>query len=360
MYYSDYNNPYKNDRLNYYLKKNLPMEEFATGNFSQVDKIMDVYKEYLKTCFDEAKKRYIGENPDIKTHIGKDLEKLKQQYQEQTEIKWQSIKKMEDIKKEIQKEQEALEAEKKWDKSQDVFIKFMKKANWNFTNFINARDRLEIDNPKKHKEMQNTYHNFLNSLHTKKIQELQLEFSRTKSDRNKAKRKLSHKSNSTNIEKEIKEIEIGTKWEQITRDIKKEVEKILRKRSSVGNDILDSSDMKDFFTRIVCTQLITNANIQPRLKKELIKNHTDKLWLFDHIRNLHTEHRYDIHKLINDPEGKEKDIRNQMIESLVQNAKGTLKRIPSISWYFRLGNASSEKEFEERNKMWATERKKKW
>gem|GEM_PF-5670118 len=206
-----------------------------------------------------------------------------------------------------------------------------KKCNRNFTEFMLARDKLEINNPEKHKEAQGTYHDFLNSSHREKIQELQFEFSKKKSDKNETTRKLSHKSNSSNIEKEIMEIKTGTRLFDINKEIKKEVEKILRKRGQIRDEKVDTREMKDFFTSIVATQLITDAKIQPRLKKELIRNHTDKLGLFDHIRNLHTEHRFDIHKLIKDPEGKEMDVRDQMIESLVQNARETLEKMPEIS-----------------------------
>ena len=68
--------------------------------------------------------------------------------------------------------------------------------------------------------------------------------------------------------------------------MKKEIAKTFKKMDHLSY-IKDRRSFKEMFTSIMVTQLITDCKTDKQVKKDLIRNHTDKLGLFDHIRRIY-------------------------------------------------------------------------
>ncbi|MCX6824714.1 MAG: hypothetical protein NTY80_00680 [candidate division SR1 bacterium] len=164
-YYGNEDNPYKNGELNRYLKKNLPMEEFVSGNFSQGHKIIDAYRGYLTMCLSEATKKYTGDDGDIQPHLKKELEKLEKTQKELSEEKNRIvtiIKQREAIFQELKKECAG-------DKVRDTIRKKFEYYKFEKSQLENFFDELEKGNNEQYIAAKDTYIDFKKSPHYKNI-----------------------------------------------------------------------------------------------------------------------------------------------------------------------------------------------
>lgn len=111
MYYSDSYDPYHNIELKYYQKENLPMDEFAKGNFSQAHKIIDTYRNHVKNCIASITRQNTGGEENISDYLKKQLADLEAQHKERTEKRNQALQDIKNIQKEIDKEWKAFQDE---------------------------------------------------------------------------------------------------------------------------------------------------------------------------------------------------------------------------------------------------------
>ena len=109
-----------------------------------------------------------------------------------------------------------------------------------------------------------------------------------KEARNEATHTLSHKSNRQNLEKQTDEIKSGREMAWIENQIRKDIFKIFKKLDHLSN-ITDQRSLQEMFTSFMTTDLIVDCNTKKQVKIDLIRNHTDKTGLFDHIRRIYRD-----------------------------------------------------------------------
>lgn len=92
------------------MKENLPMDEFAKGNFSQAFKIIDTYRTYIKECMEEITNGYT-KSKGISTYLEGELIDLEAQHKEWTEKKGKAIQEITEIQAQIKERKQALKDE---------------------------------------------------------------------------------------------------------------------------------------------------------------------------------------------------------------------------------------------------------
>jgi hypothetical protein len=109
--------------MNCYIKKSLPMEDFAKGNFANAFKIIDVYNNYLAKCLDQETKKQTEDNPSIDAYLESELEKLNLKHKELSDQKKQKIQEIKNTKEKIETEKSLLKKEKE-EKNNQIFNYF--------------------------------------------------------------------------------------------------------------------------------------------------------------------------------------------------------------------------------------------
>lgn len=346
MYYWDSENPYKNPGIIHHIKKTLPMDEFAKGNFSQAFKIVDTYRAYIKECIEERMNGYT-KSKGISTYLEEELIDLEAQHKEWTEKKGKAIQEIAKIQEQIKERKQALKDEWNGDTFRNTFFTYLEKVNPKKHVFDlialgfleTAFERAEWEYPDKYKASQDTFNKFILSArrHIEETEELEVKLSAALQTRQDATYKLSHKSNRSNLEKEIDKIKTGKEATRIGSLIRKDIFKLFKKIDHTDREN-DERDLKEMFVSIIATELITDCKTDKKTKISLIKNHTDKVGLFWHIRNIYQNNSQifvEIDTGRRDNKVKDKnELLKDKIESIADTSREILQNIPAISFYF--------------------------
>jgi hypothetical protein len=121
---------------------------------------------------------------------------------------------MEDIQKKIDEEKKAFKEEGKGNKFWDIYFNYLEKESRDITKLKRAFNESTKNESQKNateehiKELHEIFEKFIisapNHIHT--LEELQRQYYHTKQERNNANKILCHKSNRTNLEKQIENI----------------------------------------------------------------------------------------------------------------------------------------------------------
>lgn len=195
--------------------------------------------------------------------------------------------------------------------------------------------------------------------HIEEIEELEVRLSAALQTRQDATYKLSHRSNWSNLEKEIDKIKTGKEATRIESLIRKDILKLFKKIDHSDREN-DKRDIKEMFISIMATDLITDCNTDKQTKISLIKNHTDKIGLFCHIRNIYQNNsqmfvEIDTGRWHNKIKDKNELLKDK-IESIADTSREILQNIPAISFYFWVDKNSPE-EIKQQESIPSDERK---
>ena len=226
--------------------------------------------------------------------------RLEEQHKEQTEKKAQAIKEM----KNIENKRKKIIDEGKGNKAWKTFFDFLEKVKFDIYTLQDAFERTKIEQAEKYEENKDIFAEFIAYIEPE-IEYLQNAgkiYTDNKNKRDEANHVLSHKSNWINIEdwliKTKSEKEKAADWTKRTNmenrlvksdieiNIEKEIAKIFRKTDHMGH-LIDSRHLKEMFTSIIATELISSSKTDDKTKKQLIRNHTDKLGLLNHLQQLY-------------------------------------------------------------------------
>lgn len=371
MYYWESQDPYCNIDMKYHFKEHLPMDEFAKGNFSQAHKIIDTYREYLKKCITSSTYKTTWGEENISTYLQKELANLEQQEKERTEKKIQAIQEIDDIQKKINNKKQTFKEEGKGNKFWDIYFNYLEKNDWNMHSLKHAfNESTENESkmthiPKDHiQELHQVFENFIASApaYRDQLEALGKEIFYAKKRRNEANHMLTHKSNYMNIRKQIDDIKTGKEYIRITNQIHKDIFRTFKKMDHLGC-IVDERSLQEIYTSIMTTELITDCTTNKNVKKGLIRSHTDKLGLFDHIRMIYKNNSQMFLQIKTGREHSSESVyygqlMKEKIEQLAEESKKILEKIPAMSGYFRLSEDASQEEIDIRKNIWENERKK--
>jgi len=98
MYYSRLCDPYSNIELISFCEAELPMHEFAQGNFFQGHKIAAVYSNYIKKCLLQLTKKNTCGEKNIDDYLIKKMANLRKEHSEWTAKKFEADKDIENTK----------------------------------------------------------------------------------------------------------------------------------------------------------------------------------------------------------------------------------------------------------------------
>lgn len=354
MHYWDSKNTYDNIHMKNYSQNNLPMDEFAKGNFSQAHKIIDTYREYIAKCITSLTHQNTWGEKNISDYLDKKLVELEKQHKEWTEKKTKAIQEKKIIQKEINKEKKSFKDEWEGNKFRDIYFNYLEKESRDIKKFKRAfKESFKNESQKNESktyidELHKVFEKCITSAPTYiyKIKKLEEKFAKTKKEINKATHMLSNRSNRQNFDKQIYNIKSWNGKIEIENKIKTDLLRMFKKTDHM-NYTVDTRNLQEIFTSFITTQLITNYNTDKQLKKNLIKNHTDKLWLFDHIRNIYQTNsqiflnRETWRKGSKHSEYRE-NIINDKINEIAEVSREILNKLPDISFYFWADRNSPE------------------
>jgi hypothetical protein len=197
---------------------------------------------------------------------------------------------MEDIQKQINDEKKTLKDEGKNNKFWNTYFNYLEKyADWDTYKLKRAFEETMSNKPETFiAEVTPIFERFIVSalIHINQLEELGKKYYKAEEERNKANHTLSHKSNWENLEKQIHDIKTGEESAWIQNQIRDDILKLFKKMDHMSY-IADKRSLQEMFTSIMATELITNCNTEKKVKNDLIRNHTDKIGLFDHIRKIY-------------------------------------------------------------------------
>lgn len=354
MYYWNSDNPYYNLDMKYYCQNNLPMDEFAKGNFSQAHKIIDTHREYIAKCITSLTHQNAWWEKNISEYLNKKLVELEKKQKERTEKKEKATQEINNIQKEINEEKKIFKDEWEGNNFRFLYFDYLEKCDRDISKLKRAFKESTKDESQRNvteeyiKEIHEVFEKFITSApkYIYKIKELEEKIFNAKKQRKKSNQILSYKSNQQNLDKQINNIKKWNKKKRIENEIRKDLLKTFKKIDHMDH-ITDQRNIQEIFTSFIATQLITNCNTDKQLKKNLIKNHTDKLWLFDHIRNIYENNSQmfldmeTCRELSKSSEYRESVI-NDKINEIAEASRKILNKLPDISFYFWADRNSPE------------------
>lgn len=340
MYYWDSSDPYDNSHLIYYCKTHLPMDEFAQGNFFQAHKIVDVCREYIQQCFAQFTYKNTGGEQTVSAYIKKQLANVQQEHAAVTTKKINVLQEIKTIEQSILNEKQALKNGWHGDKDRNTLYSFREKNDRDIGLLQRAFANTKDTNPEKYTALQDVFEKFVglaSQIDYANLQTLEKQYHDAKKERSALDRTLSWKSNPWNIEQQIKDIETGVERHHVQESIRKDLLRSFKKLDHLWY-IVDTRDLQEMFVSIMTTDLIVDCKTDKEVKKKLIKNHTDKIGLFDHIWRIYRNGssllleietwRY-IHKPFD-----RNTIMTERVSSLVKQSTHILEKIHRNSPYF--------------------------
>ncbi|MCF7834492.1 hypothetical protein K9M48_00355 [Candidatus Gracilibacteria bacterium] len=310
-------NKYSHSKLINHIYNTLPMDEFVKGNFSRAGEIIDQYQELLKKCFEEAESKYLG-NLNMKDYIAGELENLLKEKDELESQKKEIMDKLNEVKQLINKLKKENKGDRKWEAIYKKFEEFGSSPS-DFEEFLGA---LKINNPENYKIGEDMIIRFLDSENYKKIKEWMEKNSifLLKNKRNSITKKLSHKGNFMNIEKQINDIKTGRTQLGLERNIRDNVKEFFGKKINYYEEE-DPRNLKAIYMDTVISRIILNKNTNEKLRNELIKKFNDKIGFWDYIweiyRDLKIEERK-IKEILEIENNVEINLKEEMINSIMK------------------------------------------
>jgi len=262
------------------------MDEFVRGNFSRAGEIVDQYQKLLQKCVQETTNKYLSWKT-MKEHLDWGLNELlieKEKIESELKEVLDKIDEIEKLAKELKKEK------KKNNKREAIWKKF-KEMKWDTNEFEDFLDAVKKANPDNYKQWEEEINEFLNSTNYQRIKKRHQEnnMRNLKSKRNEMVRKLNHKGNSWNIEKQIEDIQKWRSKRQLEKNIEDDVKKYFWKKDEFHNREEDQRSMMVLYIEIMNSRIILNRNIEEKLRREFIRKFQDKFWLWEYVWDIYQD-----------------------------------------------------------------------
>lgn len=326
-----YYNKYNQSKLINHIYSTLPFDEFVKWNFSRAGEIVDQYNILIQKCLSEAEQKHLW-NLSIREYLRIELSKLLNEKEEldnkkkELTEKINTIKNIKDIKIKLKNEYE-------WNKIwAAIYKKFEELAftdeGFDCQEFEEFIERLKKENPDNYKKWEDIIVRFLNSDNYQtikkcwKIDEYALWI--LKSDRKQITKRLNRKDNDMSVEKRINDIKIWIAKTNLQNQIDDDVKEYFGKKGLSYNEIEDPRSLKDIYIETLISRIVINKNTDSKLRNALIKNYTDKIWLWNYIWNIYIDlvaKEREIRQTLKIENNTKIDLHEEMIQSIIWEIK---------------------------------------
>ncbi len=326
-----YYNKYNRSNLINNIYSTLPFDQFVKWNFSRAWEIVDQYNILLQRCLSEAEQKYLW-NLNIREYLRTELSKLLKEKEELDNKKKEVIEKINTINN-IKDVKIKLKNEYEWNKIWAAIYKKFEEVVFTDEYFDCEEleefiERLKKENPDNYKMWEDMIMRFFNSDNYQAIKKCwkidKYALWMLNRERSQITKKLNRKDNDMSVEKRINDIKIGKTERNLQDQISDDVKEYFGKKSVSYNEEEDPRNIKTIYMETITSRIILNKNTDNKLRNELIKNHTDKIWLWNYIWNIYLDliaKEREIRQALKIESDTEIDLHEEMVQSIIWEIK---------------------------------------